>query len=52
MAKGHTVDTQKLWHDLERQIDFTESIESGNPAATWGHIISGYDSRYYSYLWS
>ena len=41
---NNSVDTQKLWHDLSRKIDLTETIETGNPAATFGHIISGYES--------
>lgn len=49
--KGKTVDTTKLWNDLELKIDFQETI-GGNPAATFGHIIAGYESKYYSYLWS
>ena len=49
---GRKVDTESLWHILKRQITGLATIEGTNPAGAFGHILGGYESAYYGYLWS
>ena len=41
---GFVVDTRDLWHQLERKVNLHNSLPNTNPLATFGHLISGYDS--------
>ena len=38
------VDTGQVWQDLGKILDLSEPSDSGNPAAVFGHIFTGYDS--------
>lgn len=51
MSDGH-VDTTKIWTRLKKEISMIESQEGTYPAASFGHMMGGYDSGYYGYLWS
>jgi Zn-dependent oligopeptidase len=46
------VDTEELWHKLAQKIELTDYQEGTNPIGAFGHLISGYTSQYYGYLWS
>ena len=46
------VDVTKTYDDLYRQIIGHEPIAGGHFPATFGHMMGGYDSAYYGYLWS
>jgi len=50
-AKG-AVNTQQIWFDLRKKISGIEAPENTNGAATFGHLLGGYSSGYYGYLWS
>ena len=49
---GAKVDTQALWTLLKPKLTNVEQTEGTNPAASFGHILGGYQSQYYGYLWS
>jgi len=49
---GNSVDTQDLWHKMAEHIEGNHLQEGTNPIGTFGHLIKGYVSQYYSYLWS
>ncbi|RMG31057.1 MAG: hypothetical protein D6732_15215 [Methanobacteriota archaeon] len=46
------IDSASLWHKLRKEITLIPSTEGTNPAASFGHIMGGYDAGYYGYLWS
>ncbi len=48
----HRVDTGKLWGELRKKLTFISQPEGTNPAASFGHIMGGYDAQYYSYKYS
>lgn len=49
---GYVVDTEDLWHKVAQRIENSDYQEGTNPIGTFGHLITGYVSQYYSYLWS
>jgi thimet oligopeptidase len=51
-SKDAPTDTGKLWKDLSIQITKVPPPEASNGAATFGHIVGGYQACYYGYLWS
>jgi len=52
MDKDQNIDTGDLWHTLSRKIESTNHQAGTNPIGNIGHLISGYVSSYYSYLWA
>lgn len=46
------IDTGALWRKLAFKIESTRYQEGANPLGSFGHLIAGYVSSYYSYLWS
>lgn len=47
-----TLDTGDLWRTVEEKIENIHDIPGVNPIGHLGHLMSGYVSTYYSYLWS
>ncbi len=45
-------DATNTFNDLYRKIVGIEPIEGGHFAASFGHLMGGYDAGYYGYLWS
>ena len=50
-AKGK-VDTTKLYEKLMKKISLIPMSPGTHPAASFGHLMGGYEAGYYSYLWS
>ena len=46
------VNTTEVWHDASEEILGLDEPEGLHPAATFSHIMGGYEAGYYSYLWS
>ena len=49
---GGKIDTNSLWQWTKLEMLFISSSKDTHPAASFGHIIGGYSSRFYGYLWS
>jgi thimet oligopeptidase len=45
-------DTQKVFDKVFTDITGIPCVPNTNMAASFGHLVGGYDSRYYGYLWS
>ena len=41
-----------LWNKLKKEMMGEEEVAGTNPVAGFGHIVGGYASCYYGYLWS
>jgi len=52
MKGKYIVDTEQLWHKLAKKIEHSTLQPHTNPIGSFGHIFGGYESQYYSYLWS
>ena len=50
-AKGKA-DTTKLYGKLMKKISLIPMSPGTHPAASFGHLMGGYEAGYYSYLWS
>ena len=50
--EGGELDTAALWQWLKPEMTFMGAPENTHPAAAFGHIYGGYESRYYGYMWS
>jgi thimet oligopeptidase len=46
------VDTAAVYNRLYKELLGIKPIESGHFAASFGHLMGGYDAGYYGYLWS
>ncbi|MEF3279417.1 MAG: Zn-dependent oligopeptidase [Elusimicrobiota bacterium] len=46
------VDTTKIYEKLMKKIFLIPMTEGTHPQASFGHLMGGYESGYYSYLWS
>ncbi|KAJ1976104.1 metalloendopeptidase [Dimargaris xerosporica] len=46
------VDTTQLWRQMRQDISLIQPAPNTWPAASFGHIMGGYDAGYYGYLWS
>eukprot|EP00004_Rigifila_ramosa_P000596 TRINITY_DN1061_c0_g1_i1.p1 TRINITY_DN1061_c0_g1~~TRINITY_DN1061_c0_g1_i1.p1 ORF type:complete len:715 (+),score=203.14 TRINITY_DN1061_c0_g1_i1:7-2151(+) len=44
--------TEQLWAEMRPKITLIEHTPGTNPAASFGHLMGGYESSYYSYKWS
>ena len=51
-TSGVTVDTKSVWSKLREEVTRIPNSSGGNGAASFGHIMGGYDCGYYGYLWS
>ena len=51
IAKGK-VDTTKFYEKLMKKISLIPMSSGTHPAASFGHLMGGYEAGYYSYLWS
>ena len=49
---GNRVDAMALWSKLKKEIMGEEEVPGTQPVASFGHIVGGYASCYYGYLWS
>ncbi|OUM59648.1 hypothetical protein PIROE2DRAFT_54875 [Piromyces sp. E2] len=46
------LDLIKVYDDLRKEVMMIENMPDTWPITTFDHIMSGYDSGYYGYLWS
>jgi thimet oligopeptidase len=46
------VNAKESWDRLYKEIMMIDPSETANGAATFSHIIGGYDAGYYGYMWS
>jgi thimet oligopeptidase len=49
---GPKVDTNAVWAAVAKETTPLGLLPGAHPEANFGHIMGGYDSGYYGYLWS
>lgn len=50
--KDGNIDTGRLWRKMALKIESQKYQDDANPVGGMGHLIAGYVSSYYGYLWS
>ncbi|EFC43983.1 predicted protein [Naegleria gruberi] len=50
--EAEKLDSGALWRKLRREVTLLENPEGTNGVASFGHLMGGYDSGYYGYLYS
>jgi len=50
--EDNNLDLIKVWNDFRKEIIMIENLNDTWPITTFDHIMGGYDSGYYGYLWS
>jgi len=48
----HVDNLIELWGTLQKEIELVESIKDASRAGSFMHLVAGYDSQYYGYLYS
>ena len=43
-------DVKQIWHQVEQEVLGYTTPDECNPAASFGHLMGGYDAGYYGYL--
>ncbi|KAL4213935.1 hypothetical protein AB4K20DRAFT_1889169 [Rhizopus microsporus] len=51
-SEDENLDSTKLYNDLRKKISLIEAPKDTYGQAAFGHLMGGYDSGYYGYLWS
>lgn len=51
-SEEERIDTAQLWATLRPEITQIRHTAGTNPAASFGHIMGGYDAQYYGYMYS
>jgi len=46
------INSAEVYGRLRKEITLTENTPGTNGAASFGHMVGGYDASYYGYLWS
>jgi len=46
------INSAEIFGRLKKEITLTENTPGTNGAASFGHMVGGYDASYYGYLWS
>ena len=51
-TSNEPVDSKALYAKLKQEISLVPNIPGTNGAASFGHLLGGYDASYYGYLYS
>ncbi|MBC8123754.1 MAG: peptidase, partial [Gemmatimonadaceae bacterium] len=51
-SSGSKVDTTATWNQLSQAVMQVPAVPGTHSQASFGHLMGGYDSGYYGYLWS
>ncbi|KAI7859474.1 hypothetical protein BDC45DRAFT_496162 [Circinella umbellata] len=51
-SEDENLDTTKIYNSLREKVSLVKAPEGSCGQASFGHLMGGYDSGYYGYMWS